>query len=223
MDENNMQQEILMLNSKLDLVLEEMQLQRRKRDEVEDLLTDFSYIAKDIFQTGVIELDRAGVEVDAESVTRLGIGLIKNIGSFNQMLGMLESMMDLAKDVEPIIRQVGLDAINKMAEFEQKGYIDFVKQLGNVAEKFMNLYTAEDLKRLSENMDKITAIIGNLTQPYVLVALEKASRVFAETKPDPLLDNKSLFKLFKEINSAEIRQSMSYMLRLIKSLAKTND
>jgi len=222
MDEKNMQQEINELNRKLDLVLEEMQVQRRKREELEDLLTDLSYIGKDIFQTGVIELDHAGVEVDAECVTRLGIGLIKNVSTFNQLLGMLESMMDLAKDVEPIIRQMGLDAINKMAEFEQKGYIDFVKQLGNVAEKFMSQYTAEDLKRLSENMDKITSIIGNLTQPSVLDALEKASRAFAETSPDPQLDNKSIFKLFKELNSPEIRKSMSYSLRFIKSLAKEN-
>ncbi|MEI7663581.1 MAG: hypothetical protein WCK34_15335 [Bacteroidota bacterium] len=220
MDENNMQQEINELNRKLDLVLEEMQVQRRKREELEDLLTDLSYIGKDIFQTSVIELDRAGVDVDIENVSRLGIGLVKNINAFNQLLGMLESMMDLAKDVEPIIRQMGLDAINKMSEFEQKGYIDFVKELGNLAQKFMTQYTAEDLKRLSINMDKITAIISNFTQPHVLDSFEKLSRVFADTKLDDQLDNKSLFKLFKEFNSPEVRKSMSYSLRLVQSLAK---
>lgn len=215
-----MQQQINELNRKLDLVLEEMQVQRRKREEVEDLLTDLSYISKDIFQTSVIELDRAGVEVDAECVSRLGIGLIKNVRTFNQLIAMLESMMDLAKDLEPIIRQLGLDAINKMAEFEKKGYIDFVKELGNVAEKFMTQYTADDIRKLSKNMDKITAILGNLTQPAVLESLEKASRAFAETKFDSKLDNKSLFKLLKEANSPEVKQSLSYSLRLIKSLVK---
>jgi uncharacterized protein YjgD (DUF1641 family) len=220
MDENNMQKEIIELNRKLDLVLEEMQVQRRKREELDDLLTDLSYIGKDIFQTAVIELDRAGVDVDIENVSRLGIGLVKNINTFNQLLGMLESMMDLAKDVEPIVRQMGLDAINKMAEFEQKGYIDFVKELGNVAEKFMTKYTAEDLRRLSQNMDKITSIIDNLTQPSVLDSLDKLSRSFAQTKIDDKLDNKSLFKLFKEFNSPEVRKSMSYSLRLVQSLTK---
>ena len=220
MDENNMQKEIIELNRKLDLVLEEMQVQRRKREELDDLLTDLSYIGKDIFQTAVIELDRAGVEVDIENVSRLGIGLVKNINTFNQLLGMLESMMDLAKDVEPIVRQMGLDAINKMAEFEQKGFIDFVKELGNVAEKFMTKYTAEDLRRLSQNMDKITSIIDNLTQPSVLDSLEKLSRSFAQTKINDKLDNKSLFKLLKEFNSPEVRKSMSYSLRLVQSLTK---
>ncbi|MFZ4401107.1 MAG: hypothetical protein ACOYO1_13805 [Bacteroidales bacterium] len=220
MDDNIIQQEINELNRKLDLVLEEMQVQRRKREEVEDLLTDLSYIGKDIFQTSVIELDRAGVDVDIENVSRLGIGLIKNINTFNQLLGMLESMMDLAKDVEPIIRQMGLDAINKMSEFEQKGYIDFIKEMGNLAQKFMTQYTAEDLRRLSQNMDKITSIIGNLTQPSVLESLEKLSSTLAQTKLDDKLDNKSLYKLFKEFNSPEVRKTMSYSLRLVQSLAK---
>ena len=215
-----MQEQINELNRKLDIVLDEMQLQRRKREEVEDLFTDLSYISKDIFQTSVIELDRAGVEVDVECVGRLGIGLVRNIKTFNELIGMLESFMDLAKDLEPIIRQMGLDAIKKMSEFDEKGYVDFVKELGVVAEKFMTQYKAEDLRELAKNMDKITSIISNLTKPSVLDSLEKASRSFAETKFDINLDNKSIFKLLKEANSPEVKQSISYILRLIKSLVK---
>ena len=46
---------------------------------------------------------------------------------------MLESINDFMKDVTPIVHQVGLDAIHKMHELEQKGYIDFFRELSESA------------------------------------------------------------------------------------------
>jgi len=39
-------------------------------------------------------------------------------------------------------------------------------------------------------------------------------------KFDEKLDNKSLFGLFKQLNSPEVRQSMSYALRLVQAMNK---
>ena len=62
-----MQEQINAMNRKLDIVLEEIAIQKQKRQEVEDLVTDLSIIGKDMFKASVDELDHAGVELDTES------------------------------------------------------------------------------------------------------------------------------------------------------------
>ncbi|MCK5839080.1 MAG: hypothetical protein KAG99_04485, partial [Bacteroidales bacterium] len=125
MTENKIQDQINDINRKLDIVLEEIYVQKSARESASDLLDDLSIVGKDIFENAVIELDKAGVELDSAAFQGLGIRLIRNIGTLNQLLETLESANDFLQDATPIFHQVGLDAINKINELDQKGYIDF--------------------------------------------------------------------------------------------------
>ena len=223
MNEQDIQIQINDINRKLDIVLEEITLQKQRRTEIEDLIRDVSVIGKDIFQTTVRELDKADVELSGDCTMRLGLNLVKNIGTFNQLIMMLESAMDLMKDAGPIIHQMGLDAINKMAEFESKGYFNYIIEIGNLLDKLTQSYTVDDIRNLNNNMDKITSMIRNLTQPGVLETLEKATRVISSARMDDHLDDKSLLKLVKEINSKEVRKSLFFSLRILKEIVKENN
>ena len=204
-------------------MLEEIALQKQRRVEIEDLVQDVSVIGKDIFQTTVRELDKADVELSGESATRLGLSLVRNINTFNEVVMMLESAMDLMKDLSPIVHQMGLDAINKMAEFERKGYFDYIAEIGNLLDKLTQNYTIDDIRNLNNNMDKMTSMVRNLTQPGVLDTLEKTTKVISTAKMDDKLDDKSLFKLVKEINSKEVRKSLFFSLRILKDIVKENN
>jgi len=125
MTEQNIQLQIDEINKKLDLILEEIFIQRQNREATNDLIDDMSIIGKDVFKNSVIELDKAGVELKGEALAGMGIRLIRNIDNINDFLDTLESINDFLKDASPIARQVGLDAIQKLHELEQKGYIDF--------------------------------------------------------------------------------------------------
>ena len=92
-----MQLQINEINRKLDLVLEHVEQQRLKREVVEDLVEDLSIIGKDAFQNTVVALDKAGVELDSDALASLGIKLIRNVGTFNEMMEMLESANDFMK------------------------------------------------------------------------------------------------------------------------------
>ena len=51
--------------------------QREMRESVLDLADDVSIIGKDIFKNTVVQLDKAGVELDTEAIAGIGLKLIR--------------------------------------------------------------------------------------------------------------------------------------------------
>jgi len=129
MTENNIQEQISELNQKLDLILESIEQQKRNREELDDLVSDLSMVAKDLFRQSVVILDKSQVDLDHNGIPMLMIKLLQNIDTFYELLEMIESARDFMKDVSPILHQMGLDAVNKMNEFDQKGYFEIVRNL----------------------------------------------------------------------------------------------
>jgi len=191
MEEKNMQEQIDELNHKMDRVLEFVEIQHRKREELDDLMSDLSLISRDAFNSTVVALDKAGVEIDPCGIQCLMIKLIRNLGTFGEMIELMESAKDLAQDLTPIIRQVGLDVIQKMNELDEKGYID----------SFMT-------------------ITKNLTNKETVDAMVRLSQAVAEVKMDDQLDDKSFWQLFKQIRSKEVRKSLSYSMRVLEVINK---
>ena len=129
MSENNVQEQISELNRKMDLVLESIEQHKRNREEVDDLVADLNIMAKDAFQHTVVMLDKSQVDLDHNGIPMLLIKILQNIDTFYEMLEMLESAKDFMKDISTILHQVGLDAVNKMNEFDQKGYFEIIRNL----------------------------------------------------------------------------------------------
>ncbi|HNY03130.1 MAG TPA: hypothetical protein PKG48_11110, partial [Bacteroidales bacterium] len=119
MADNNLQEQINELNRKLDLVLESIEEQKRKREEFDDFMADAGIVAKDLFHHTVVALDKAQVDLDHSGIPILLVKLVQNLDTFRELLEMMESARDFMADVSPIIHQVGLDAVHKMNELEQ--------------------------------------------------------------------------------------------------------
>jgi uncharacterized protein YjgD (DUF1641 family) len=218
MTENNLQEQISELNRKLDLVLENVEEQKRNREQFDDLVQDVNIVAKDAFQQTVIMLDKAQVDLDSGILSGLIIKVLQNIGTFHEMLEMMESIRDFMKDASPILHQVGLDAVNKMNELDEKGYFEYFREMGNLAETWMQTFTVEDMKRFRESLPHLAGLLRNVTDPSLMASLNNATRALAEIKMDDRTDNKSLWQLFRELKSPEVRKSLSYSLRLLKEI-----
>jgi uncharacterized protein YfkK (UPF0435 family) len=169
MTEQNIQQQIDDINKKLDIILEEVFAQKQNRDSMNDLMDDLSIVGKDVFKNTVVELDKAGVELDSEALKGTAIRLIRNIDNLNEFLDTLESLNDFMSDASPIIRQVGLDAIQKMNELNQKGYIEFFKELSKVMENIVSHFSVEDVQALADNVVVILETVKGMTQPDMLL------------------------------------------------------
>jgi uncharacterized protein YjgD (DUF1641 family) len=222
MAEKNIQEQITEVNRKLDHVLEFIEQQNRKREEFDDLAEDVSIVAKDAVRNTVLMLDKAQVELDTCGLSCLFIKVMQNIGTFHEMLEMMESARDFIKDVTPVLHQVGLDAVNKMNEFDQKGYFEYLAALGRFVDKWVQTFTVEDINRLESNMDHVAGILRNLSDTDFLAGLSRTTKAITRVKMDDTLDNKSLWKIFLQMKSPEVRKSISYSLRLLQEINKNS-
>jgi hypothetical protein len=199
MTENEINNRFDEINAKLDLVLQHVDNQRRRYQAVEDLMEDAKIVGYDFFNTAVDELEHNNIEINPAELKMLLLRLTKNIGNLNELMGMFESINDLLKDLGPIVHDLGLNTIETIAEYEKKGYFEM-------------------FRNLADNMDNILKIAGNFSNPKLINNLEIISRKISESSIDNKLDDKSLFGLFKELKTPEVRQTLAYTLRMIKEL-----
>ena len=219
MTENKIQDQIDVINKKLDIVLEEIYVQKSARESTSDLLDDLSIVGKDVFENTVIELDKAGVEIDSAALQGLGIRMIRNIHTLNQLLETLESVNDFLQDATPIFHQIGLDAIHKVSEFDKKGYIDFFKEMGHVFDNIVTHFSKDDIRELADNVVTILDTIKRMTQPDMLLAMNNAITVYKnlETKNIP---EYSIWKVVKELKTPEMKRGLGFMISFLKNLSK---
>lgn len=222
MTTNELQQQIIELNQKVDLLLEYVHEQRMKREVVDDLIADVTIVTKDAFKSVVQELDDQGCELDTEALKHLAFRMLRNTNNFNHAIELFESTVDLVKDAGPIVNEVIIDFINKLHEFESKGYFEYVNELYNMLGEMHKHYSVQDLKNLSSNMGSLFNIMKMMTDGQFLTSLEKSTKALSTVKMDDNLDNKSFYKLYKELKTPEVRKALSYTLRVIKEVSKAN-
>jgi len=217
MSEQHIQSQIDEINRKLDIILEEVSAQRASRETVEDLIDDASIIGKDIFKNTVTKLDKAGVELDTDAIEGIAIKLIRNVGNINEFLETLESAQDFIKDVSPILHQVGLDAVHKMHELEEKGYFDFVREFGSMMDNIVTHFSQEDVRALADNIVVILETFKNLTQPDMLKAINNAVVIYKNLDMEDV-EEYSLFKAMKELRKPEMKRGIGFLVTFLKRL-----
>ncbi|HQP89760.1 MAG TPA: hypothetical protein PLK51_02125 [Bacteroidales bacterium] len=191
MEEIAIQNQINELNEKVDTLLEYIIAQNKKNQAIDDFIDDAYKVGIDLFKTTAVELDNHGVEVDMDEVKILIFKLLKNIQTFNTLINMLESLVDLMKDATPIAREMIIDLTYQLDKLEKNGTIESLK-----------------------------TITTNLTNPDLLQSLAKISSAITSVKPDEKLDNISMFKLMKSLNNREVKNSLSYLIRILQEINK---
>lgn len=220
METNNIEARIDELNIKVDLLLDYVNQQRLKREAFEDLMSDLSLIAKDAYDTSVTMLENKGVELDMDELRQLVIGVIKNIPNINRTIGMMESLNDLLTDLAPITREMIIDFIHLMHRLEQRGLFEYLKQMQRALGEINRQFTPDDMKNTVDQLGTMIEIIKNISQPQVLAMASKATAALVNTKYDAATERKSVFGLARQLNSPEVRDSLGYMIKLLKNIQK---
>ena len=222
MAKDNIQEQINEINRKMDIILEEVMAQRETRQSIEDLTSDLTLVGTDVFKSTVTELENAGVELDGEAVKQLMLKLVRNVGTINEMMEMMESVNDLVKDVSPIIQQMGLDGIHMMHEFEEKGYFEYMKEAMKIFENITKHFSVDDVKMLADNSVTILETIKSLTQPEMLKAINSGLVVYKSIDVRGVPEY-SLFKAMMAMNSKEMRRGIGFMITFLKNIARETD
>jgi uncharacterized protein YjgD (DUF1641 family) len=221
MEEQLMQMQINDINRKLDDVLEYLKNQNAQTSSVQDMMSDISIVATDIYHTAVSELDNRAVEINPEEVKLLMIRLVKNVKNFNELLQMLESTLDFMRDAGPIANEVIIEITHKLAEFEQKGYFIYLNQISRMIDNVVTHFKPEDISLLADNVVNILETVKNITQPEMLNAVNTAVKVFnnLETENPP---EYSMWQVYKEMRTPEMRRGMGMMISFMKNMSQKN-
>jgi uncharacterized protein YjgD (DUF1641 family) len=219
MEDKNIQLQIDALDKKLDLILGYVHQQKLQANMVEDLVGDLSIIGKDVYDSTVQELDKRQVELDPSELTGLAVSFLRNIGNIKTVMDTLEMAVDLGKEVGPIANEVIIDFTKQMHSLEQKGYFDFIREIGPVIDNVVKGFGPQDLKELANNIVPILAIIKEMTQPEVLNTVQNAMKAFnsMETESVP---SYSIWKLMREMNSPEMKKALGYGITFMKNVSK---
>lgn len=218
MENKETTQQIEEINRKLDLILEEIELQRRHRREMEELKEDLFRVGKDLYNTAVEELEEVHDHFQTGDILHLGKKLLRNVNNLNKAFDQLESTRDFLRDASPLIRESVIDLMDKLDEYDRKGYFQFMKELGRVLDRIVTSFTPDDVKALGDNIVTILNTVRNLTQPDMLHAINNAVSVY--NKLDIEVEEKiSYYKLFKELNTPEMRRGLSFAIKFLKSIA----
>jgi uncharacterized protein YjgD (DUF1641 family) len=196
-----MQSQIDAMNEKLDVILEEIELQRRQRHQMEDLKDDLMRVGKDVYQTALVELEDVHDHMNTGDVLALGKKLLRNVRTISNTLEQLESIRDFLIDFAPISRELTGDLMSRLDELDRKGYFTFARELRGVADTVVTSFTPEDVKNLGDNVVTILNTVKNLTQPDMLQTINNALGVYKQLDVQ-IPEKVSLLSLIKQMGLA---------------------
>lgn len=218
MDDTNLQKQIDAINKKLDSILDEMEYQKRHRREMEDLKEDLMRVGKDLYDTSIIELEEVSDYLNTKDILYLVKYVLRNVKIITHSIQQLENIKDFLTDVSPLLRESFKDYMQKLDEFDRKGYFEFVKELSQVADHIVVSFSKEDVKNFGDNIATILNTIKNLTQPDMLHTINNALNVYKQLDIEVKKDV-SLFGLLKQLNTPEVRRGLAFSIQFLKNLA----
>jgi len=217
MAENNIQIQIDQINHKLDLILEEAELQKQNREVVTDLVDDLAIVGKDAFNGMVDSLDNAGIEVDGDEFNHLLLNLIRNVSNMNMLFSTLENITDLVKDFSPIIKQIGIDATEKFNELDRKGYFEVLNQISIAIDTIMSRYSRKDIENLSQNITSVMDTLLAITDPAVMKKIEIFARTYKEIDHESIPEY-SVWKVMRELNRPDMKKSIGFIMTFLRKI-----
>jgi len=222
MEEKKLQTQIDELNSKLDIILEEIELQRRHRREMEDLKDDLMRVGKDFYETAVEELDQIHDHVNTKDILHFGKYMLRNVNTISKVIQQLESAKDFLKDASPLIREYIIDFMATLDEFDRKGYFEFFKEAKNIIDNVVTSFNKNDVKALGDNIVTILNTVKNLTQPDMLHAVNNAVSVYKNLDIE-VSKEVSYLKMIKELNKPEVKRGIAFAIQFLKNISEQNE
>ncbi len=219
---SSIKEQIDEINLKLNIILEEIELQRQHRRMMEDLKDDIYRVGKDLYGTAIVELEEIHDQLQTGDIFHLVKKLLRNVNNISKTFDQLESIRDFIRDISPLVRESTLDLMRNLDEFDRRGYFQFAKELKKIIDNIVTSYSSEDVKNLGDNIVTILNTVKNLTQPDMLQAINNAIAVYKNI--DIKVDEKvSLFNLLKELNSPEVKRGLAVGIKFLKNLVSLEE
>jgi len=222
MEQENLQLQIDSINKKLDIILAEIELQSRHRREMEDLKDDLMRVGKDVYDSALIEFEEVHDQLKTGDIFYLFKKLLRNINNITKTFEQLENFKGFIQDFSPVSRELFLDFMNKLNEFDKKGYFEFLREMSKISDNIVTSFSAEDVRNFGDNIVTILNTVKSLTQPDMLHAINNAVNVYKNLDIE-VSEKVSMYSLIKELNNPEVKKGLAFGLKFLKNITKQQE
>ncbi len=206
-----------LIESKLDIIFKEIEEQKRKREGFEELKDDLNRVLRTITDTLVSELDDVSDNIRTGTFLYIMKKALRNINSFSKIFDQIESLEDFVRDFSPLTKTLSIDLMNKLEEFENKGYFGFLKNMIMITDKIVVSFSDTDFKDFESMIDDISSILKKLLTKE---NLKKFNYFIDELNREEEPQKISYFNIIKELNSKETKKILYKVIVAIKSFEK---
>jgi uncharacterized protein YjgD (DUF1641 family) len=212
-----MSAELAEIHRKLDFLTEEMESQRRHREELNELKDDMLPVANHMIKLSIDELAEIGNDFQLEDLLFLLKRVLRNTHSFHTLLDYMEAAIGGANDFSSLGKEIFSSAVENLDRLERQGYFEFLQGAWYILEKIVAEFSPDDVRALGDNVVTILCTVRSMTQPEILAVANNAVDVMRSEEPDDRAP--STFSLLREFSDPQVRKGLSRMLTLVKSIA----
>ncbi len=209
-------QKVDALTDQVAFLAEEARLEKRRRQEWDELKNDLTPVVSEMYNLSVQQLEEVESYVQLEDMVRLIKRLMRNTRNLEQMLDQIESLTDLSREVAPLSRDVFITAMTQLDEMERKGYFAFIQGGLEIMDKVVTNFSEEDIRNLGENIVLILETVKEMTQPEIMQMMRTTATVMRD---EDVPEKVSMFALVRQLNDPGVRRGLAKTLEVLKTFS----
>ena len=213
-------QNVAALGEQVQFLTEKAYDDRRRQREFDEFKEDVTPVVSDMYAMTVEQLEEIQAYVQLEDVLALAKRVARNTRTFNEMLGQVESMYDLWKDLTPLSKEMVDGLTMQLSVMEQKGYFGFAKQGAYVMDQIVTSFNEDDVRQLGDNVVLILNTVKALTQPEMMNLINNLTQGFQEVEGQPDELPTSMFGLLREMRDPEVRRGLAITMAMLKKISQ---
>jgi len=197
-----MENELVLLNQKVDRLTELLEAQARRQQAWEELKDDMIPIFNQFVKLMVDELAEIGMDFQLEDLLFLLKRLLRDTNLILTNLERLEAISDLLDEGALLSKQVFNRVVALLEQMEKDGYFAAAQSGLYVADCLIKEVSSEDIRSLGNNAVTVAAILRKVNQPSFLATLDKAAGALAEVPQERV----SLWELLRGLFDPQFRR-----------------
>jgi uncharacterized protein YjgD (DUF1641 family) len=209
-------QKVDLLNDQIAFLAEEARVEKRRRQEFDELKNDLTPVVSEVYQLSVRQLDEIEGYVQLEDLIRVMKRLARNTRNIEAMLDQLESLSDLSKELPPLSDDIFLMLMTRLDEMERKGYFTFMQGGMEIFDQVVTNFTEEDVKQLGENIVLILQTVKEMTQPEIMTMMRTTATVMTD---EDIPEKVSMIDIMRQLNDPSVRRGLAKTLNVLKTFS----
>jgi len=201
------------LHAKLDTILEQIQDQRRRQEELAELRGDLIPIANHMIKLSIDELAEVGSDFQLEDLFYLVKRLLRDTQLIAGLLDRLESTAELVDEVQRVGKEAFNQAVVSLDRMEQDGYFAFARGGKRILDQIVTEFSEDDINALGDNIVLILNTIKEMTQPEIMNFVRNTLLV-AEQEIDKPIDI-SYSGLLSQMRDPAVRRGLALTMRVL--------